>query len=212
MKTSVTLLAVVTLMAFVGVAKAQQAQLTLSVFYESLCPDSIRFITRQLHPTFTSLGGIGNPYLAVDYVPYGKANTTEVNGTYTFVCQHGDAECEGNKMQACALALYPSYIRSAFINCSMSASYPPNAGPECAQQLLLNWNPLEDCWHGEAKRGAALLAANGVRTHALEPTLYYVPWILYNGVFTVEDLNNSQANLMDTVCKKLEDPKPAVCN
>lgn len=47
-----------------------QEQTLVSVYYESLCPDSIRFITTQLYPTFQQL----SLYFNVNFVPYGKAN------------------------------------------------------------------------------------------------------------------------------------------
>lgn len=42
----------------------------LKVYYESLCPDSVRFIRNQLLPTWNSLG---SQYLEVDFLPFGKA-------------------------------------------------------------------------------------------------------------------------------------------
>ncbi|CAG7724241.1 unnamed protein product, partial [Allacma fusca] len=168
------------------------ANITVSVFYETLCPDSIRFITTQLFPTFLSFGGVGNPYFDIDFVPYGKATTIEgPNGTFTFQCQHGDAECQGNRVHACALKYYPETSAEAFVNCSMSSRNPPEAGPACAQTLRLDFAPIETCIEND---GSALLAANGNRTHSLNPPLYFVPWILYNGVFSEYDLELSQSN------------------
>ena len=43
----------------------------LSVYYESLCPDSIRFVTRQLYPNWKYFG---QDVLQVDLHPFGKAN------------------------------------------------------------------------------------------------------------------------------------------
>lgn len=50
----------------------------MAVYYESLCPDSIRFITTQLYPTYRELG----LYIDVEFVPYGNANV----GTIIFSC------------------------------------------------------------------------------------------------------------------------------
>ena len=43
----------------------------LSVHYESLCPDSIRFITTQLYPSWQHFG---ENILHLDLNPFGKAN------------------------------------------------------------------------------------------------------------------------------------------
>jgi len=44
-------------------------QLPVSVFYEALCPDSIRFFKEQLVPTYKALG----KYINLNFVPFGKA-------------------------------------------------------------------------------------------------------------------------------------------
>merc|ERR1712142_366982 len=43
----------------------------LSVHYESLCGDSIRFVTKQLYPAWKHFG---EDILKVDLNPFGKAN------------------------------------------------------------------------------------------------------------------------------------------
>ncbi|PNF32968.1 hypothetical protein B7P43_G16667 [Cryptotermes secundus] len=50
------------------------AAVNLSLYYESLCPDSMNFIKFQLYPTWLLLTG---EYLAVDFVPYGKATVSK---------------------------------------------------------------------------------------------------------------------------------------
>ncbi|CAG7829263.1 unnamed protein product, partial [Allacma fusca] len=84
--------------------------------------------------------------------------TRDNNGNYTFQCQHGPRECEGNKVHACALKYLPEESQAAFINCSMSSSTPPEAGPSCASQLGLNFTRVEQCINED---GPGLLAANG---------------------------------------------------
>lgn len=44
-------------------------QLPVSVFYEALCPDSIKFFKEQLVPTYKALG----KYINLNFVPFGKA-------------------------------------------------------------------------------------------------------------------------------------------
>ena len=136
-------------------------------------------------------------------MPYGKANTTvEEDGSFFFQCQHGPRECEGNRVHACALRHLPPESHSAFVACSMTSSDPPSAGPACAWLHNLDFAPVDACFSAE---GPELLAALGERTHALDPALYYVPWITHNGRWTVEDLDASQANLLAVVCRKLRE-------
>lgn len=41
----------------------------VSIFYESLCPDSIRFIKNQLEPNYHNFA----PYITIDFIPFGKS-------------------------------------------------------------------------------------------------------------------------------------------
>ena len=41
----------------------------VQVYYETLCPYSIEFISQQLYPTFQNLG----QYLDIEFIPYGNA-------------------------------------------------------------------------------------------------------------------------------------------
>jgi len=184
--------------------KPNPKPIKLSVYYETLCDDSIRFITTQLYPTYVLFGGFQNPFLEVDLVPYGKAQTKQVSvdGNYTFTCHHGPDECKGNTMQACALKYLPEKQIVEFISCTMKSTNPPEAGSACAKQLSLDFSPVQECLTKDD--GQNLLAALGNRTHSLNPTLTYVPWILYNSVFDKDDLDNSQTDLLAVMCKKLK--------
>ena len=62
-----------------GVVNCQE-KVNITVYYESLCPDSIEFITGQLYPTYQSL----EKYLNVEFVPFGNA---EVNTNYFLYIQ-----------------------------------------------------------------------------------------------------------------------------
>ena len=44
----------------------------IQVYYESLCPDSINFITQQLYPTYQALGN----YMNIEFIPFGNADVS----------------------------------------------------------------------------------------------------------------------------------------
>ena len=48
---------------------SESDDLTVTVYYECLCPDSQAFITNQLYPTWEALG----KYFHVEFKPFGKA-------------------------------------------------------------------------------------------------------------------------------------------
>ena len=56
----------------VVVGETRAPSVKLSVFYESLCGDSIRFITTQLYPTWQHFAD--DQTLQLDLVPFGKAD------------------------------------------------------------------------------------------------------------------------------------------
>lgn len=187
---------------------SSEQKLKVAVYYETLCGDSKRFIKTQLYPVKSSSLG---EYFDVELVPYGKALTEVSGNTYEFSCQHGSAECEGNKMHACAIKYLNTSTGLDFIYCSMSKRSPPDTLDECSTQLGISPIQISQC--AEGQEGSELLAANGEKTHALKPSLYFVPWITYNGKFTSENLQNSQSNFKAVVCEELGNMgvSPAEC-
>ena len=55
--------------AILGLASVSEAALSLDLYYESLCPDSTRFISQQIGPMHAALG----QDVTVNFVPYGFA-------------------------------------------------------------------------------------------------------------------------------------------
>ena len=77
---------------------------TVDVYYETLCPDSMKFVMYQLEPTHLALMGINPDLVEFNMYPYGKANTTVGSDrSITFSCQHGPEECRRNMHHACYL-------------------------------------------------------------------------------------------------------------
>lgn len=73
------------------------SKVRLGVHFESLCPDSRRFVNQQLTPTFALLSDV----LDIDLVPFGNSRYTydPITKDVSFECQHGIQECFGNKIQ-----------------------------------------------------------------------------------------------------------------
>merc|ERR1712179_890312 len=109
----------------------------IDVIYESLCPDSTRFISQQIPPMYEAIG----QHVEIRFRPYGFATTTEVDGSYQFECQHGERECYGNIVQACTVHYTSDQDTLVnLITCMMSSSAPDQAGPDCFQQLVWTTN------------------------------------------------------------------------
>jgi len=174
----------------------------ISLYYESLCPNSQYFVTSQFYPNWEYFG---SDLLQIEFRPFGKANFSESDdGGWDFQCQHGPDECLGNKLQACALQQVtdPSeYI--PLINCIMASEYPPLDGYSCLETLGITTTSLDDLVQCvESEQGEFLLHEIGVETLNLEPTLTGVPWLLFNDEFTMDDWIDGMNDLRGLLCSK----------
>uniref|UniRef100_A0A6P7FNV4 Gamma-interferon-inducible lysosomal thiol reductase-like isoform X1 n=1 Tax=Diabrotica virgifera virgifera TaxID=50390 RepID=A0A6P7FNV4_DIAVI len=88
-------------------SSVQDADLTLTVFYEGLCPGCHQFILTQLYPSYAKLADS----IKLDLVPFGWSESSRsADGKVTFTCQHGDEECYINRIHACVLDQNPSSL------------------------------------------------------------------------------------------------------
>lgn len=173
----------------------------VSVYYETLCPDSISFIRYQLFPTFQAIPEILN----IELVPFGKASfKVQDDGNVTFRCQHGPLECSGNMMQACAIDSLGHNQSSTvpFVNCLKKQRRPDLAGPKCAEQLGIDYEPIRTCT--ETTKGQQLLMELGKKTLGLRPKLNFVPWININDEHSEEIQDGALADLIRLVCMRYE--------
>uniref|UniRef100_A0A646QGE0 Gamma-interferon-inducible lysosomal thiol reductase n=1 Tax=Hemiscolopendra marginata TaxID=943146 RepID=A0A646QGE0_9MYRI len=194
--------------AFDSKAFRPDKKVTISVYYETLCPDSIRFVRDQLWPTFNQLKSI----IKIDLIPYGKASYHRDGDTWGFTCQHGPSECKGNKLQACAIKLYKDIeLTMPFVYCVMTNPNPPDSGESCSKQNGLVWSRLSKCLGGT--EGNNYLHEMGVRTEILDPRLVFVPWININGNHTDKIQEDALKNLKREVCQFYKgSKKPSACD
>jgi len=179
----------------------------IGVYYETLCPDSIRFVREQLWNTFQKLSQV----IDVELIPYGKASSkSQGNDRWTFRCQHGPNECRGNMMQACAIKYNPSQQKIVpFVHCVMTAGNPPNSGKQCAEKTGLDWNQISQC--AEGAEGESLLHDMGVKTDTQKPRIHFIPWITINGDNSDTVQDQALSNLQSLVCRSYKGPTPSSC-
>ncbi|KAH8421228.1 hypothetical protein KR009_006119, partial [Drosophila setifemur] len=174
------------------------------VFYESLCPDSKYFLTKQLLPAFK----IASSIMEVQLVPYGKATTSNTEGKLYFDCQHGPTECQANIYHACAVEIIKDpMLRLEVISCMIRDNrLPQSALHKCAKQHKVeNIDIIQKCF--DSDKGFQLLKLNGEATNALRPPVTFIPTI------TVDGFQGRQAsilkNLLSEVCQVFGDKENA---
>ncbi|XP_066252925.1 GILT-like protein 1 [Euwallacea similis] len=183
-------------------------KVSISIYFESLCPDSHNFIVNQLYPSWDDI----RDYVDVRFVPFGKSTSLE-NGT-KFACQHGSNECKGNRIISCALSRLPDQdLQVQYLRCFMDVyKYATideeEKGQKCAQILGLVFEEfMRNCY--QTKEGTRLQLAAEEDTRRVGPK--FVPTVVYNGVFDQQLQNESIENFRETVCKVIQRNTPETC-
>ncbi|XP_044728549.1 GILT-like protein 1 [Chrysoperla carnea] len=171
-------------------------QLQVTVYYESLCPDSVQFIRNQLYPTWKELG----QYLQINFIPFGKSSS--VNGGQKFVCQHGEKECVGNKLQSCTLNQLEGHndLQVEFVHCFMT---PGPKAKDCASLVGANWDAVKQCHNSNL--GIELQLEAEKLTNQIRPQ--FIPTVVINGVFDQNHQDMAQYNFKGIVCNHI----PGAC-
>ncbi|KAI2795983.1 hypothetical protein RDWZM_004640 [Blomia tropicalis] len=172
----------------------------MELYYETLCPYCNEFVVNQLVPTYKKLVN----YVNFEVIPFGNVKVTiGPDGIPLFKCQHGAAECFGNRVQACAidinqnLTLSLDYIYCMYNDPDWKNTY--DTWKRCATKLSMDWKTVEIC--NEGKRGFELIKINWKRTTNLIPPKEYVPWIVIDGKHTETMQKEAQADLLSYLCK-----------
>ncbi|XP_028259850.1 gamma-interferon-inducible lysosomal thiol reductase-like [Parambassis ranga] len=179
---------------------------SVTLYYESLCPACRGFITQQLFPTWTMLQDI----MAVTLVPFGNAKEVPAADA-PFTCQHGEPECTGNMVEACVIHLTGQSLAFHIIYCMESSADVLSAAQPCLQLYApsVSWSSVESCVKGSL--GYELMHANAVMTRALNPAHTHVPWVTFNGEYTEDNEDRAMSSLFSLICKLYKGVKPPAC-
>jgi len=98
---------------------ASPPPVNVEVLAESLCIDCQRFFTKSLIPTYNTLGP---SVMDLHVIPYGNSRIDYDQKTVT--CQHGEAECDANIWEQCAVDKYPAIVYMDFLECLENGVLP----------------------------------------------------------------------------------------
>ncbi|KAK8512158.1 hypothetical protein V6N13_097175 [Hibiscus sabdariffa] len=191
------------LLLFISIWSCHAQNVTLSVYYETLCPYCADFVANHLVKLFDN-----RLFSIVDLrlVPWGNA---VIRSDGTFLCQHGPGECFLNAIEACTISIYPNeeqYFR--FILCveHLVSENRPNEWVNCFNQTGLATVPI-DCY--KSGYGNVLENQYADETARLNPSHKFVPWVLVNGQPLQEDFKN----FVSYVCNAYKGEKvPEACH
>lgn len=183
--------------------------MNVKVYYESLCPDSARFINTQLSPITKDL----LQYVDLQLIPYGKSTYNTQGADVIFNCHHGPNECYGNKIHACVVenVQSDSYRQESreelvltYVDCLMSLSKRDAAFPieKCANGINYKmWENIQDCANSTV--GSKLLQRFGDQTHDFQNPLTSVPTVVFKDQYTPELQKRAIENFRGTLCEQL---------
>lgn len=185
---------------------------TVTVYYESLCSDSIAFVTKQLFPNYAS--SMKN-YYNLKMVPYGKSKLVSGSDptTWKFTCHHGERECYGNKVHGCALERTHDLDASLrFIVCLMKKTLEDRTAPypveDCASATNVDSRDIIQCANYTA--GNEVLKKYGDETDSFMNPLVSVPTVSFDGKFDKKFQEMAVENFAYAICKRL-DHAPQEC-
>ncbi|XP_022154893.1 gamma-interferon-inducible lysosomal thiol reductase-like [Momordica charantia] len=167
-------------------------KVSLDVYYESLCPDSVKFIVDDLIKLFE--GGLVS-IVDLRLVPYGNAR---VGRNSSITCQHGPSECFLNTVEACAINAWPELTgHFPFIFCVEAVVYERKytQWETCYEKLGLDPKPVYECY--SSGLGKELELQYAAETDHLQPPHKYVPWVVVDGQPLYEDFEN----FVSYICK-----------
>jgi interferon gamma-inducible protein 30 len=168
----------------------------VSVYVEALCPYCKAHTNEQLVPTYAQLG---SKVMDLKVVVFGNARIDLTNKTVQ--CQHGEAECDANSYDQCAVDIYPypdrylPYVTCLFNSMPMGKHTEPFSKAvfaSCARYAALDAHALQEC-RDDPERVWELQKQSA----AMNPSeLNHVPWVELNGEYL--DL---EQDLLASVCK-----------
>jgi interferon gamma-inducible protein 30 len=169
----------------------------VSLYVEALCPYCKGYFNEHLVPTYDQLG---SQVMNVQVVVFGNARIDLTNKTVQ--CQHGEAECDVNSYDQCAVDIYPypdrylPYMTCLFNSLPMGRQSEPFSKAvftSCARHAVLDAQVLQDC-RDDPERAWELQKQAAAKSPS---QLNHVPWVELNGTYMDEE----QTDLLTSVCQ-----------
>ena len=164
---------------------SQKVATNITVYFESLCPYSIYFITTSIKEFYSKVKKIDAAN--IELIPFGNGRETYDPTTkkYNFDCQHGENECYGNLVSTCILNVLGRIEGQLNIICLYENIYLHDKNFDETLEYCMSSQPellkeVQDCVKSDMGNIYQHQMAQKTGDHL------YVPWILVDGVYDEE--------------------------
>ncbi|XP_066905585.1 GILT-like protein 1 isoform X2 [Halyomorpha halys] len=181
----------------------------ITVYYESLCSDTIKFFLQKLIPTYGQTNyDFANLLSNMELVPYGKVKVIDAE-LYQYSCQHGPSECLGNKLNGCAVKYITDKKKLLnYIGCLMWKSIRIISSEEefpveeCQDKIPEDlFLKIAHCYN--TNEGWHQFNHNGhLSNEAYGNSIVFIPLITFNNVTDGTVSNSAYRNFRRTLCSQ----------
>ncbi|CAH1394906.1 unnamed protein product [Nezara viridula] len=178
----------------------------VTLYYESLCYGCRMFVPNQLLPAYTD-SKYRSLISKLTLVPYGWVWVKNAT-SHDYNCQHGESECDGNRLHACAIKYIPDQVTTLeYISCLdkqgpdnltfASLQYPIDA----CQDKLPNglYSKIMSCYNSD--ESWELFQNNGKKTTSFFTTSSFVPYVSFNNKRNDDVAESAVQDFKKELCK-----------
>ncbi|KAL4455849.1 hypothetical protein ABPG74_003259 [Tetrahymena malaccensis] len=185
-------------------------KLDLEIYSEALCPDCQQFILGSLQRALNS--DIILDYLNIQIYFYGNAEEVldPQTNLFSYRCQHGPKECEGNRVSNCIMNKINPIKKAIELIICLEEEIKRYAQIQmvnydkilikCYQKKKITNQELKriiKCYSGEEGNILQHFAAQKTES---QTELQFVPWILVNGKYDIQQYSAITKDLILFVC------------
>lgn len=171
--------------------------LKITLIYEALCPYCQKFIANQLGSVFNQYQG----QFTLELVPWGNSRILRDG---SFSCNHGQKECDANRLQSCVLDVLKVKGGLPFIVCfeKQIQHYSVDHSMQlCNAFIRSSYRQIRHCYDGS--RGIQLQQEAAHKTMSTRPhPILEVPYLLINDYTPSVDNNNLNVLLLPQLLAK----------
>uniref|UniRef100_A0A1I8AVV2 Saposin A-type domain-containing protein n=1 Tax=Steinernema glaseri TaxID=37863 RepID=A0A1I8AVV2_9BILA len=164
--------------------KRDRRPVKLTLMYEALCPYCQKFITHQLGNIYNQFQNV----MELELVPWGNSRLMR-NGQIS--CNHGQKECDANKLMSCVIDAVKVKQALPFIVClerELARNNVEYAFSHCNGFVRNHYRNIRQCFDGERGRQLQRQAAHRTASVRANPILE-VPYLVYNDYSPNMDAN-----------------------